>query len=148
MMFRKGIMRKDTEMMTGNILDQSQRNKIIKDNQACGSGKALTVLPGTWKEFPRAAELQLEYVLGTTRENGKEQIAWSMKQQERTMELCYNSEVKQLCLLMCQMETRFCPHLTCSLKMQLLKCSECKQQLPILHAPLQNCQDVPKTKGA
>lgn len=88
MMFRKGIMRKDTEMMTGNILDQSQRNKIIKDNQACSSGKALTVLPGTWKEFPRAAELQLEYVLGTTRENGKEQIAWSMKQHKRELWSC------------------------------------------------------------
>lgn len=49
------------------------------------------------------------------------------------MELCYNSEVKQLCLLLYRTETRFYPHLTWSLKLQLPKPSERKQKLMILH---------------
>jgi len=62
------------------------------------------------------------------------------------MELCYNSEVKQLCLLLSRTESHFYPHLTWSLKMQLLKPSECKQKLTILHMPFQNCCDITKTK--
>lgn len=62
------------------------------------------------------------------------------------MELCYNSEVKLLCLLLYRTETHFYLHLTWSLKMQLPKPSESKQTLMILHMPFQNCCDITKTK--
>lgn len=149
MMFRKGIMRKDTEMMTGNILDQSQRNKIIKDNQACSSGasaegkRSAGDLEGISPRCRAAAGIRAWH------QEGELQGAVCLEHEttgERTMELCYNSEVKQLCLLMCQMETWFCPHPTCSPKTQLLKFPGCKQKLTILHPPLQSCCDVPKTK--
>lgn len=110
MMFRKGIMRKDTEMMTGNILDQSQRNKIIKDNQACSSGESddcsARDLEGISRHCRAAAGIRAWH------QEGELQGAVCLeheKIEERTMELYYNSEVKQLCLLMCQMETGFCP---------------------------------------
>lgn len=140
-------MRKDTEMMTGNILDQSQRNKIIKDNQACSSGESADCSAGDLEGISRRCRAAAG--IRAWHQEGELQGAVCLEHEtteERTMELCYNSEVKQLCLLMCQMETRFCPHLTCSLKMQLLKSSECKQKLTILHTPLQNCCDVTKTK--
>lgn len=109
-MFRKGIMRKDTEMMTGNILDQSQRNKIIKDNQACSSGESADCSAGDLEGIsPRC---RAAAGIRAWHQEGELQGAVCLEHEtteERTMELCYNSEVKQLCLLMCQMETRFLP---------------------------------------
>lgn len=146
-MFRKGIMRKDTEMMTGNILDQSQRNKIIKDNQACSSGESADCSAGDLEGISpccwAAAGIRAWH------QEGELQEAVCLEHEtteDRTMELCYNSEVKQLCLLICRMETHFYQHLMWSLKMQLPKSSECKQKLMILHMPLQNCCDITKTK--
>lgn len=114
MMFRKGIMRKDTEMMTGNILDQSQRNKIIKDNQACSSGESADCsardLEGISPRCRAAAGIRAWH---QERELQGAACLEHETTEERTMELCYNSEVKELCLLMCQVETWFCPHLTC-----------------------------------
>lgn len=100
-------MRKDTEMMTGNILDQSQRNKIIKDNQACSSGASADCsardLEGISLRCRAAAGIRAWH------QKGELQGAVCLEHEtteERPMELCYHSEVKQLCLLVCQLETR------------------------------------------
>lgn len=144
MMFRKGIMRKDTEMMTGNILDQSQRNKIIKDNQACSSGESADCsardLEGISPRCRAAAgicawhqERELQGAVCLEHETTE----------ETTMELCYNLEVKQLCLLMCQVETWFCPHCPENATSEI---PWLKPELRILQMPLQNYCDVVKTK--